>query len=359
MQAGYRDAGIDIGSQTFGIFIQTIPTRFYILYTLAFVFLNGLLCRDFGPMLKAEAKAQQAEDSGAYHQAGEGVRPQALNAVLPIAITVAVVVWLLVLTGRSNANVETLPPVQDWQAWCNVVGNGNSYLALVYGALSGLLAILLLNRIQNRLPTKEVSDALLEGFKHVLPALIILWLAWTLSKLTGSENLQTGKYLASQISQLRLAPEWMPTVVFVLASGIAFSTGTSWGTMAILMPIVIPLVYNLLSQQLGMSPAADNSLITATIGSVLAGAIFGDHCSPISDTTILSSRSSHCDHIAHVNTQMPYALTIGAVSIAAGTLPAGFGVSPWIALPIGLAALIGVLYLVGRPVPRASVDPNV
>ncbi len=354
MQTGYADAGIDIGNDTFGIFIQTIPSRFYILYALAFVLLCGLLCRDFGPMLTAEQAAQDAPDPGAGEDQQDTSSARAINAILPILVTVGVVLCLLVSTGAAAAQVSTLPPISDWQAWGQVIGQGDSYLSLVYGALAGLATILGLNLVQRTMSSSSVLQSMNEGFLHVLPALIILWLAWTLSRLTGEEFLGTGEYLAGWVSQTSLPAYLMPTIVFLLASGIAFSTGTSWGTMAILMPIVIPLVNGLLTQQLGQPPAADHYLLTASIGSVLAGAIFGDHCSPISDTTILSSRSSDCDHIAHVRTQIPYALTVGAVAICLGTLPAGFGLSSWLLLPAGLVALTLILLALGRPVRQTS-----
>lgn len=349
MQVGYSDAGIDIGTATFGIFVQTIPSRFYVLYTLLFVLLCGWLCRDFGPMLAAELKAQRSGPDDASLSGGEtlSTRPRALNAILPIVITVAVVVWLLIVTGR-----QALPEGQVFdstlQGWGTVIGQGNSYVSLLYGALAGLVTCLLLIGVQRNVTTAQIKNALVEGFLHVLPAMVILWLAWTLSHLTGSEHMRTGEFLASQLTQLDLAAGWLPTIVFLLASGIAFATGTSWGTMAILMPIIIPLAYELLRQQLGTTPAPDHFVLIATIGSVLAGAIFGDHCSPISDTTILSSRSSGCDHIAHVRTQMPYALTVGGVSIVCGTLPAGFGVDSWLLLALGSGSLLVILLTVGR-----------
>ncbi len=349
MQTGFNDAGIDIGSGAFGIFIQTIPSRFYILYALAFVLICSLLCRDFGPMLAAERRAERAPDPvdpGGEETDSQSVPPRAINALLPICVTVAVVVWLLITTGRASIS-EPLPDA-SWQAWGQIVGKGNSYLALVYGAMAGLAVVLALIWRQKRLSAAEIRSSLLEGFTHVLPALVILWLAWTLSNLTGEDYMRTGQFIAARVSELAIAPGLMPSIVFLLASVIAFSTGTSWGTMAILMPIVIPLVHGLLTQQLGTPPAPNHFVLTASIGSVLAGAIFGDHCSPISDTTILSSRSSDCDHIAHVRTQMPYALTVGAVSILLGTLPAGFGVSCWILLPLGLITMVCILLAFGR-----------
>ncbi len=347
MQMGYTDAGIDIGTDTFGLFVQTIPSRFYILYTLAFVLICGLLCRDFGPMLTAERLAQTQDDD--YHaEAHEAqIVPRALNAILPILVTIGVVVWLLILTGKASvgADIAIEPTLQSWG---RIIGSGNSYVSLLYGAMAGLFTILALVRMQRQVPAKDEYTALVEGFLHVLPAMVILWLAWTLSDLTGSNNMKTGEYIAAYVSQLSLPAAFMPTIVFILASGIAFATGTSWGTMAILMPIIIPLTYRILTQQLGQPPAADHFVLIASIGSVLAGAIFGDHCSPISDTTILSSRSSSCDHIAHVRTQMPYALTVGGVSIVLGTLPAGFGVSSWLLLPLGTLAMVMIFLVFGR-----------
>lgn len=360
MQLGYTDAGIDIGNDMFGIFIQTIPGRFYILYTLLFVFLCGLMCRDFGPMLRAEQRAQlePVTEPLADEAQSTGPRPRAINAIIPIVLTVAVVVWLLIITGHQRLGADQPLPttIQDWG---KLIGQGDSYVSLLYGGLAGLLSILLLIRMQRCVSLDGIRSGLVEGFLHVLPAMVILWLAWTLSRLTGNDQMRTGAFIATQLRELDIAAAWMPTIVFILASGIAFSTGTSWGTMAIVMPIIIPLVYGLLQNQLGINPPADHYLLVASIGSVLAGAIFGDHCSPISDTTILSSRSSSCDHIAHVRTQMPYALTVGLVSIVCGTLPAGFGVSSWLLLPIGTLAMVGILLVLGRRVATSQIAPLV
>lgn len=348
MQAGFEDAGIAIGNNTFGIFLATIPTRFYILYALIFVIACGLCCRDFGPMLRAEQAAADGKSNlPPEPKLKADSVPRPWNAVLPIVVTVAVAVWLLVLTGQAEIGDSPLPD-SLLQAWGQIIGNGNSYVALVYGSIAGLVVILGQVAWQRSLTSTDVRAASIDGFVHVLPALVILWLAWTLSNLTGKEHMQTGVYLASVVNAIDVWAGFMPTIVFLLASVIAFSTGTSWGTMGILMPIVIPVVYEMLRQQTGTAPDAAAPILTASIGSVLAGAIFGDHCSPISDTTILSSRSSGCDHIAHVRTQMPYALTIASVAVVFGTLPTGFGVSSWILLPLGTLAMIAILLIFGR-----------
>ena len=223
----------------------------------------------------------------------------------------------------------------------------------------------------------------------VLPALAILMLASVMSNMTQSpksdsddpfekkmERLYTATYLSSRLAgepeNLRpndqgsekqealqtsgngrtAIPLWLlPTIVFVLAAVIAFATGTSWGTMGILMPMVIPL-FGALCSAAGKSFGPDDPILLGTIGGVLAGAIFGDHCSPISDTTVLSSQSSGCDHMAHVWTQMPYALLVAAISILCGTLPIGLGVSIWVLLPLGFVGLIVALFLLGKPVDR-------
>lgn len=348
MQAGFEDAGIAIGNNTFGIFLATIPTRFYILYALIFVIACALCCRDFGPMLRAEQAAADGKSNlPPEPKLKADSVPRPWNAVLPIVVTVAVAVWLLVLTGQAEIGDSPLPD-SLLQAWGQIIGNGNSYVALVYGSIAGLVVILGQVAWQRSLTSTDVRAASIDGFVHVLPALVILWLAWTLSNLTGKEHMQTGVYLASVVNAIDVWAGFMPTIVFLLASVIAFSTGTSWGTMGILMPIVIPVVYEMLRQQTGTAPDAAAPILTASIGSVLAGAIFGDHCSPISDTTILSSRSSGCDHIAHVRTQMPYALTIASVAVVFGTLPTGFGVSSWILLPLGTLAMIAILLIFGR-----------
>lgn len=174
-------------------------------------------------------------------------------------------------------------------------------------------------------------------------------------------RLHTGRYLSSVVlrwvgpaeesagaSGPHPFAKWLPTLVFVLAGFTAFATGTSWGTMGIIMPLAIPLAGSMLSLSGPVDP--NSPIFIATIAGVLAGAIFGDHCSPISDTTVLSSNASGCDHLAHVWTQLPYALAVFGVSIVCGTIPIGFGVPWWICLPVGTVTLVGIMYFVGQRV---------
>ncbi len=175
----------------------------------------------------------------------------------------------------------------------------------------------------------------------MLPAMLILWLAWALADQTGEKHLNTGGYIASLLDD-RVPAMLLPTAVFIVSSAVAFATGTSWGTMAILVPI---------GMRLGLDAAGGDPyhwIALATVGSVLAGSIFGDHCSPISDTTVLSSRASGCNHTAHVRTQSPYALVVAGISILAGTLPAAICVPSWICLLIGGVCTVLVVWLLGH-----------
>jgi Na+/H+ antiporter NhaC len=172
--------------------------------------------------------------------------------------------------------------------------------------------------------------------------------------MTDQGQLGTAVYLG-QLLEGRVAAPWLPTAVFVLSSLVSFATGTSWGTMGILMPLVIRIAWQVLSAD-GQPPTANDPLLLATIGSVLAGAIFGDHCSPLSDTTILSSHASGCDHVQHVRTQLPYALLAGGVAIGLGTLPVGFGVRPWLMPPLAIAAMVLFLLAFGKRVDVARVN---
>jgi Na+/H+ antiporter NhaC len=174
--------------------------------------------------------------------------------------------------------------------------------------------------------------------------MITLVLAWSMSDVTAA--LDAKGYLITILGDT-MPVALVPAIVFLLAAVTAFSTGTSWGTMGILMPLAIPLAWAVMTVN-GMADPAGMHILYSATACVLAGAVWGDHCSPISDTTVLSSIASGCDHIEHVRTQMPYALLVGAVAIALGTVPAGYGLSPWISIIVGGAFLFGVLRYFGR-----------
>ena len=251
----------------------------------------------------------------------------------------------------------------------DILGEADSSLALQYGALAGLALAVVLVLFSRAISVDQIVGGAMSGAKVVLPAVAILWTASAMSRMTtadsvdGAESaayefkdhrLYTADFLTSIISgegddtaSVSQSAKYFPTIVFLLAAVVAFCTGTSWGTMGILVPMVVQSGYALLS--VGEATVSPNDpILLSAIGGVLAGAVFGDHCSPISDTTVLSSQSSGCDHLSHVWTQMPYALLAAAISVLLGTLPIAFGYSVWLCLPLQLAALVLVVRLIGR-----------
>ncbi|MBX3432956.1 MAG: hypothetical protein KF847_06530 [Pirellulales bacterium] len=392
IELSYLQEGIDtlggVDLKAFDLFVASIPYRFYVLAALALIPIIAISGREFGPMLAAERKALRGEFSGPApvgHDdpetaaAAERFPPRAVNAVLPIVVTLGIVLALLVHTGRERLAAKADPGAVE-PTLRDVFGAADSTFALQYGALAGLLLAATLCWTQRLLSLDAIVAKAGKGARAVLPAIAILWCAATLSKMTGVKSvagvpsklagvetyefkdhrLYTGDYLAGLLakaesddpdgaSELSLAAKLLPTAVFLLAAVVSFCTGTSFGTMGMLTPMVVTLSYTLLAAT-GATVDGASPLLLATVGSVLAGAVFGDHCSPISDTTILSSQSSGCDHIAHVLTQMPYALTGAAVAIGLGTLPAGFGAPVWLLLIAQLAALVIVTAVFGQKV---------
>ncbi len=193
---------------------------------------------------------------------------------------------------------------------------------------------------------KDAVESVLVGFKTMLGTIIILILAWSLAGIT--EDMQTAQFLTGIMGDA-IAPWIVPALTFILSALVAFSTGSSWGTMAIVYPLMIPTAWAICQGQ-GYEAGASMEIVYNVVSTVLAGSVLGDHCSPISDTTILSSLASNCDHIDHVRTQMPYALTVGSVALLLGTVPGALGVSSLITIPTGLVVLYIAISLIGKKV---------
>ncbi|MFK8112568.1 MAG: Na+/H+ antiporter NhaC family protein [Rubripirellula sp.] len=339
MADGLKAAGIEDSSAAFLMFVQSIPYRFYPWLALALVFCVAITGRDFGAMKEAEEVAQGQEHVHKLDHPSEQSRWLWLAAVLPITCCVGAVFAVIAVTGYQA--VESTSFHSTLQFFGEVLGNGDSYIALVIGGTVGLLVAALSHLAWGQTNLGEILRGAFDGASQMLPAIVILWFAWALSAMTESDALNTGGYLASVLSD-RMNPQYLPTVVFILSGAMAFSTGTSWGTMGVMTPLSISLAL-----QLDAAGGPSGAIALATCGSVLAGAIFGDHCSPISDTTVLSSRASGCDHVAHVRTQMPYAVLVAFICIVVGTLPAAFGVSPWISLGVGVVVIVLLIRSLG------------
>ncbi|HUP18441.1 MAG TPA: Na+/H+ antiporter NhaC family protein, partial [Gemmatimonadota bacterium] len=308
--------------------------------------------RDFGPMLRAELRARREGKV-----IGDDARPASdfdtdileppqgqpwrwINAMLPIAVVVTVTIVGLWWTGRSAIVAEG---GTDFSMRM-VFANADSYLALLWAALSGCIVAVVMTVAQRILTVTETLAAWAAGLKAMLFACVILVLAWSLGAVTG--DVHTAGYIVHLLTG-QIDPRWLPVLIFLASALISFATGTSWGTMAIMMPVSVPLGVALAGEA-GMDAAASHTILVGVISSVLAGSVWGDHCSPISDTTILSSMASSCDHIAHVRTQLPYALAVGVVAMLVGDIPTAFGLSPWISLVVGAAILFGILWWVGQ-----------
>ena len=225
-------------------------------------------------------------------------------------------------------------------------GAADSISALCWASLAGALTALGLPLVQRVFTLREGVEALVAGFKSVFLALIVLVLAWSIGNVC--EDLHTADFLVQMTSGI-LSPHLLPTIIFVLSAAVAFATGSSWGTLGILMPLVVPVAHSLALQAgMTMDSSAYSVILVGSLSGVLAGSVWGDHCSPISDTTILSSTASGSDHIAHVRTQLPYALGAGALGILVGNLPTAFGLSPWISLIVGSLVIVVVVLWLGK-----------
>ncbi len=346
--------GDDAAAYTF--FLRSIPYGYYPLLTLVFVYAVAVTGRDFGPMRKAEVRAfreglvlrpgaQPASDVGDLGVAESAAdRPPAhpLLAGLPILTVILTTAFGLYFNGMQAAveNGVASPTIRE------ILNHADSFAVLTWAALGGAMLAVGLVVGTRRQSLAEAVEGWVRGAKAMMIAMTILILAWSLSAVC--ETLGTADFLVETARQ-GLSARVLPALAFVLAAAVSFATGTSWGTMAILMPLICTL-------GAGWPPPTwlDADLAVrihlAAVSAVLAGAVFGDHCSPISDTTILSSLATGADHVDHVKTQLPYAFVVGGVAVLVGYLPVGWGVSPWLSLAGGVALLAAILAWRGRRV---------
>ena len=338
--------GLDEAAYT--VFLKSIPYSFYPILAFIFVLAVAVTGRDFGPMYKAEVRARQGQVSSVStgdmpSLQGDQLEPKpniplrAINAFVPLLVLIGSLVGGLYITGEGASITD-------------IIGSADAYKAMLWASLLGAMTAAVMTTGQGILSGHETVDAWFGGVKAMMFAMIVLVLAWALSAITF--DLNTANYLVS-IFAGTLSPPLVPAVIFVLSAITAFTTGTSWGTLGILMPLVIPLTWAVLVAN-GMADPEHMHILYSAIASNLAGAVWGDHCSPISDTTVLSSMASGCDHIEHVRTQMPYALLVGTVAVLIGTIPGGFGFPPLLSILAGLGFLLLVLIRFGRQADAAG-----
>jgi len=338
-------AAAGITASPYIVFLKSIPYSFYGIFSLWILIWLGVFRRDFGSMLTAEKRAFKEgkvirdganplmDDSGFSDEFG-GVKSHWSNALLPIFAVLATTFTGLYLTGLKNLDgaEATLQ---------NIIGNSDSYASLMWGAAMGCLIGIVLSLSKKLLNLRQTVDAWLSGVRSMTLAVLVLTLAWTLSGLCM--ELQTAEFLIHHIGD-HVNGFILPIVTFILAGLISFSTGTSWGTMSILVPLIIPIALKVTGNNV------DSQIFLGSFAAIMAGSTFGDHCSPISDTTILSSMASACDHIDHVRTQMPYALLAGAFSIVFGFFFIGLGWYNIFVLLFAFALIMVIIRFFGKDV---------
>lgn len=337
-----------IGSNqnAYDVFISAIPYSFYPIATLFFVFLTSFMQRDFGPMLKFERKARKSEvvfsDDIGDDKPATLVKAKWYNGAIPIFVILLGTMFGLAATGISNLNEAGIAEYSVQ----NIINHADSFSSLLWASFIASIVAIVMTVSQGILSLHKAVGAWEKGIQSMLIAVIILVFAWAISAVTN--DLRTADYIISLLSD-SIDPRFLPAIVFIICAVIGFSTGTSWGTMAIVMPIVIPLTYHV-ANIFGLEGESAQIVMYGVISSVLAGSVFGDHCSPIADTTILSSLASKCNHIDHVKSQLPYAILVGALSLIFGSIPAAFGLSPFISIALIFGALILVLKFFGKKV---------
>lgn len=354
IQDGINTLGLD--ESAYGVFFGSLAYSFYPFFTLAFIVILIWKGVDFGPMLKAEARARQGlpsvgilnkELDGKYLEEtaiAKGVKPRIMNALIPVLVIVVGTMTALVYTGW-NQSVWDDKSIGFFEKLSETIGGADSYISLLWSSFASLLVALGLTLSQRLLSLRASMDGIVDGFKTMLPAVMIMTLAWSVALVT--QHMHTADFISNLLLDAAVSPYFLPSITFLMAALVSFSTGSSWGTMAILYPLILPAGW-LVAKSSGLDYDSSMAIFHNLAAAVLTGSVLGDHCSPISDTTILSSLASSCPHIEHVRTQLPYALTTGLIAIVIGSLPAAYGISSWILFPLGIIVIYFVISFLGK-----------
>lgn len=352
IQDGLKIIGSDLNA--YSVFLESILFRFYPIAMLAFIGFSIYLRKDFGPMLTAELFAIKNGVNGNHLNSktndilksselmGNEDKAKWFNGVIPILVMVSVAFGGLIFTGIRAVEAEG---ITDY-GLKEIISYSDSYASLLWASAFACLVAGAMFLSQRIMKLNEVMDAWFIGLRSMFLAVLMLTLAWAIGTVTY--DIRTADYIINLVSD-SISPHYLPVIVFLVCAVTSFSTGTSWGTMAIMMPLVIGLSHNV-SGLYGLPSEEQHMILIGVISSVLAGCVFGDHCSPISDTTILSSMASSCDHIAHVRTQLPYALLVAIVCMLLGDIPTAFGLSPFISLLLIFISLFIIIKFLGKRV---------
>nr|WP_242863954.1 Na+/H+ antiporter NhaC family protein [Clostridium tepidiprofundi] len=362
IKSGYESIGQNVA--TYNIFLSTIPYRFYNILILIFIVMTAIFLREFGPMFKAERRARttgkvlsenakpMSSSDNETLEPEKGIKLSMWNAIIPILVLIVTAFigfyfngYSAVINGDNTTYINVLKSSPlSFDALRITFGESDASIVLFTAALFASIVAMIMGRVQKIFTLGEAIDIWVNGIKSLVITGVILLLAWSLSSLI--KQLGTANYLVALVLSTAIPKFILPSIIFISSAIVSFATGTSFGTMGILMPLTIPLAF-------AISPV--NSFVVVCISAVLTGAIFGDHCSPISDTTILSSMGTSCDHMEHVKTQLYYALVVAGVSILFGYIPAGFGMPIYIILPFDILMIILIVRFIGKPVEQGEI----
>ena len=319
------------GEDGFSIFIRAIPYNYYALLTIVMMITIILLNIDFGAMRTHEANAlngdlfTSGDIAASTEEAPNSAKGKVIDLVIPIITLILCCVIGMIYTGGFFSG----------EGFISAFSNSDASVGLALGSIFAMIITIIIYLCRRVLTFTECMDCLPAGFKAMVPAILILTFAWTLKAMTDS--LGAAQFVATAMENCAAGlMNFLPAIIFLVGCFLAFSTGTSWGTFGILIPIVVAVFAE-----------SNPQLMIISISACMAGAVCGDHCSPISDTTIMASAGAQCNHVNHVTTQLPYAITVAAVSFVTYVI-AGFTQNPWISLPIGILLLLGVLFIIKK-----------
>lgn len=360
----YASIGIDNVS-AFGIFVETIPYRFYNIFMLFFVALTAIMGREFGSMYAAQIRAKTtgqiapvsksaaldtAELEDQFLAPKDGIEIRAFDAIIPVMTLIILAILgfyfngFSLLEGEELANAKANP--LSFETLRSAFGSADSSIVLFQAALFAAIVAIFIGVRRRIFNIKEAIETWIYGWKTMIFTIVLLLLAWSLSSIV--KDLGTSTFITHLLAD-KLPEFILPATIFAFASLISFAIGTSYGTMGVLMPLAVPLAFEVAKLN-GLEGEALHHYMVLNISCVLTGAIFGNHCSPISDNVILSSMSAKCDHMEHVRTQIPYALFICAISLFTGYIPTALGLSVWLVLPLNFILIALLLRIIGKKV---------
>ncbi|WP_297445151.1 Na+/H+ antiporter NhaC family protein [uncultured Campylobacter sp.] len=360
----YASIGID-NISAFGIFVETIPYRFYNIFMLFFVALTAIMGREFGSMYAAQIRAKTtgqiapvsksaaldtAELEDQFLAPKDGIEIRAFDAIIPVMTLIILAILgfyfngFSLLEGEELANAKANP--LSFETLRSAFGSADSSIVLFQAALFAAIVAIFIGVRRRIFNIKEAIETWIYGWKTMIFTIVLLLLAWSLSSIV--KDLGTSTFITHLLAD-KLPEFILPATIFAFASLISFAIGTSYGTMGVLMPLAVPLAFEVAKLN-GLEGEALHHYMVLNISCVLTGAIFGNHCSPISDNVILSSMSAKCDHMEHVRTQIPYALFICAISLFTGYIPTALGLSVWLVLPLNFILIALLLRIIGKKV---------